>query len=244
MRNSDSGHNGNLTSFNLLITAVEGYSSVYNPSKKEFQAPNLRLKSAAAQQQITNHNKISGSCKVMIDKRAAVYDPLNSLVTSIFNYLKSTGGSKAAINEVGQVVRKLKGLRAGKKTIPAAQGEEQDEHKQISVSQLSFDDRLNNFDKLIYQLELIPDYLPNEAIFTLEDLRQYYMRMEAANKAVLKAKNELENAIIARNKEFYDKETGLIEIGKANKLYIKALYGPNSPEYRQVSGIAFKSFKN
>jgi hypothetical protein len=68
--------------------------------------------------------------------------------------------------------------------------------------------------------------------------------MDDANKVTLKAKNDLSNSRIARNKEFYEKETGLIELGRGDKLYIKSVFGAKSPEYQQVSGIIFRSYKN
>jgi len=91
---------------------------------------------------------------------------------------------------------------------------------------------------------MIPQYLPNETNLTIAGLRDYHNRMEASNAAVLKAENDLSNARASRNKEFYDPQTGLVEIGKGDKLYIKAIFGPSSPEYRQVSGISFKSYGN
>ena len=77
---------------------------------------------------------------------------------------------------------------------------------------------------------MIPQYLPNETNLTIAGLRDYYNRMDAANAAVLKAENDLSNARVTRNKEFYNPQTGLVEIGKGDKLYIKAIFGPSSPE--------------
>ena len=87
-------------------------------------------------------------------------------------------------------------------------------------------------------------YIPNESNLTLASLRDYYNTMNAANNAVLKAENDLSNARVSRNKEFYDPLSGLVEIGRGDKLYIKAIFGASSPQYHQVSGISFTSFRN
>jgi hypothetical protein len=68
--------------------------------------------------------------------------------------------------------------------------------------------------------------------------------MNTANNDALKAENDLSNARITRNKEFYDPHTGLVEIGRGDKLYIKAIFGASSPQYRQVTGISFRSLRN
>ena len=74
--------------------------------------------------------------------------------------------------------------------------------------------------------------------------KDYYNAMDNANKVVLKAENDLSNGRMARNTEFYAPTTGLTEIGKGDKLYIKAVFGANSPQYNQVAGIGFVTYKN
>ena len=146
--------------------------------------------------------------------------------------------------EVAIIIRKLQGARSGKKLPLKATDDGKEEPRQNSVAQLSFDDRVNNFEKLISQLELIPEYMPNESDLTLSALREYWNTLDSANKAVLKAENDLSNSRLTRDKEFYTPETGLTEIARVDKLYIKALFGANSAQYHQVSGIGFKSLKN
>jgi hypothetical protein len=244
MSHSDSGHLGNLKSFDELLSAVRGFPVGYNPSKNEFQIKALEAKSAEGHKQIENLNVIMSAYKSAVEHRAVVYTPFQNLATSIFNYVKSTDASDVNVDNVAQIIRKLKGQRAGKKIIPPATGENPQVPEQISVSQLSFNERLNNFDRLIRQLETIPQYIPNESNLTLASLRDYYNTMNAANNAVLKAENDLSNARVSRNKEFYDPLSGLVEIGRGDKLYIKAIFGASSPQYHQVSGISFTSFRN
>jgi hypothetical protein len=244
MSHSDSGHLGNLKSFDELLSAVRGFSAGYNPSKDEFRINALEVKSAEGHNQITNMNVRMSAYKSAVEHRAMIYLPFQNLTTSIFNYVKSTDASDVNVDNVGQIIRKLKGQRAGKKVTPPAGAENQQASAQISVSQLSFNEQLNNFDRLIRQLEMIPQYVPNETHLSIAGLRDYYNRMNTANEALLKAENDLSNARLSRNKEFYDPETGLVEIGKGDKLYIKAIFGATSPQYRQVSGISFKSYGN
>lgn len=122
MSHSDSGHLGNLKSFDELLSAVRGFSAGYNPSKDEFRINALEAKSAEGHNQITNMNVRMSAYKSAVEHRAMIYLPFQNL----------------------------------------------------------------------------------------------------------------------RNKEFYDPETGLVEIGKGDKLFIKAIYCASTPQNHQVSGINFK----
>ncbi len=244
MNHSNSGHLGNLRSFDELLNAVKGFPTGYNPSKNEFQINALEAKSVQGHKQIENLNVISSAYKSAVEHRTVIFASFQNLITSIFNFVKSTDASDEAVENVAQIIRKLKGQRAGTKVIPPAVGDHPQVPVQISVSQLSYNERQNNFDRLIRQLETIPQYIPNESNLTLASLRDYYNTLNTANNAVLKSENDLSNARITRNKEFYDPQTGLVEIGRGDKLYIKAVFGASSPQYRQVSGISFRSLRN
>jgi hypothetical protein len=241
---NDSGHLGNLTGFDHLITAVKGYPPKYNPSRSEFTPAALDAKYAVSKIQNANYNLAESSNTHILDQRVVTYKTLNRLITNSFNSLKSSGLTPMVIEEVAQIVRKLKGQRAGKKPLLSPKAEGEPEPKQNSVSQLTFDERLNNFDKYIRRLEQIPQYDPNEEEITISALRAFYTILDESNKAAKSSKNMLDNVRIARGVEFYDKTNGLVTIGKETKLYIRSVFGANSPEFRQVSGITFKMYKN
>jgi hypothetical protein len=82
------------------------------------------------------------------------------------------------------------------KKAAAAEGKEIVE---ISSSQMSFDSRLDNFDKLIKLLSSIPAYAPNEPDLKVEALTALYNDLKAKNMAVINAETPLSTARIARN---------------------------------------------
>ena len=244
MSNSAASHNGNLVGFDELINDVKGFGSNYNPSNSIFKIDSLEAKSMSAHQIMSNMNMIEMVYRTNVEHRTVIYKPISGLVTRIFNFIRSSGATEVMIDETAILIRKLKGMRAGKKLPAPAAGAVSGGPQQISVSQMGFDERLNNFDKLLRQLELIPQYQPNEPDLTLTALRDLWNAMDAANKAVLIAANELSNARIERNRVFYSPLTGLTEIAQADKLYIKAAFGAKSPQYLQVSKIHFRPIKN
>jgi len=64
-------------------------------------------------------------------------------------------------------------------------------HEQISAYQIGFNDRLDNFDLLISQFELIPEYAPNESDINILTIKILQILMDCAGKAVLAAENSL-----------------------------------------------------
>jgi hypothetical protein len=68
---------------------------------------------------------------------------------------------------------------------------------------------------------------------TLNDLR-------TKNTAVVNSSVSLANQRIARNQILYDNDNGLVKIAQDVKTYVKSVFGPASPQYKQISGLAFK----
>lgn len=65
----------------------------------------------------------------------------------------------------------------------------------------------------------------------------------AANDAVTAAATPLSNARITRNDELYGTDTGLCDLAGLVKKYVKSLYGADSPQYKQISGLEFRTVK-
>ncbi len=49
----------------------------------------------------------------------------------------------------------------------------------------------------------------------------------------------LSNARIARNDVMYADDTGLVEVAAMVKKYVKAVFGADSPQFAQISGLEF-----
>ena len=148
---------------------------------------------------------------------------------------------------VKTLVRKIQGTRAKAKKTEEAKATEKlngTETKEISSSQLSYDSRIENLDKLIKLLSSIPQYAPNEADLKVAALTTLLNDLKAKNAAVIAATTPLSNARIARNDILYKENTGLIDIALDSKTYIKSLYGASSPQYKQVSKLEFKAVKS
>ena len=142
------------------------------------------------------------------------------------------------------IVRKLQGKRASAKITEEekkALEAEGKEVNQISVAQLSYDSRLDNFDKFITLLESIPEYKPNEEDLKVQSLKSLHTNMRALNNNAVTAGIRLSNARIARNEMMYKPLTGLVDTAYDIKIYIKSIFGATSPQYKQVTKLKFVS---
>jgi hypothetical protein len=108
---------------------------------------------------------------------------------------------------------------------------------------MSYDSRLNNFDKLIKLLSSVALYVPNEKELTVAALTTMYNDLKIKNSDVITASTPLSNARIIRNEILYKENTGLVDIALDTKSYIKSLFGATSPLFKQVSKLEFRTIK-
>lgn len=119
---------------------------------------------------------------------------------------------------------------------------EEEARKYISASQLKFDSRIENLDKLIQLLKAQGSYAPNETELSIAGLTTLLDTLKSTNSAAIVAETALSNARLQRNMGLYDDVSGLVYVGKSAKIYIKSVFGPSSPEFKQVSKLKFIKF--
>lgn len=243
---SETGHAKNAANFELLLTYVSSLGTAYNPARAALKLPAMQTQLTSAKNSISAINAAYPAYANATAAREAAFAPLSKLVTRVGNALKATDASDQVIENAYSFVRKLQGRRASvKKTNGAATDPlaAADEPKTISTSRMSYDSRLDNFDKLIKLLAAIPQYAPNEADLKITALNTVYNDLKAKNLAVINAEAPLINARIARNSVFYTEKTGVVDVSLDVKLYIKSIYGATSEQYKAVSGLKFNKYK-
>lgn len=243
---SETGHAKNLTNFEKLISYCAGYGTSYNPSNESIGMEALNKMLTDGRKALDDVNLAHPPYSNAVAARDEAFKPLRTFASRILNALKSTKTTQQVDDNARTLVRKIQGKRATPKLTPEekkaleAQGEEQNE---ISTSQLSFDNRLENFDKLIKLLETIPQYKPNEADLKVTSLKTFFTELQQKNKDVIAVTAPLKNARIARNKIFYGELTGLVDVAQDVKSYVKSIFKASSPEFKEISGLNFKRVK-
>ena len=243
-KTSETGHAKNVANFGTLITVVKGFKTAYNPSKSSIILTALTALKTNADAVMADVNARLGAYSTAVAARELAFGSLSQLSTRILNSLKATDAPKPVINSATALVRKLQGQRATpKKTVEelAASEAEGTAIKQVSSSQMGFDNRIDNFDRLIQLLITIAEYAPNETDLKTATLTTYFQSLQATNAAAGDAETNLDNARIARNEVLYQPSTGLVDVASAVKLYVKSVFGATSAQYKQVTALTFKA---
>ena len=239
---SETGHAKNVANFDELISFVTGYRESYNPSKATIKLDALKALSDHAKNSINAVSSMEPAYKSAVAAREVVFIPLSKLTTRIMNSIKATDTTVQVDENARTLVRKIQGVRAtAKKTEDEkkALAEKGKEVVEISTSQMSYDNRLDNFFKLIQLLSSVPEYSPNEKELKIEHLNTILDDLKAKNAAVVESYIPLSNARIRRNDLLYKENTGLYDVALDVKNYIKSVFGATSPQYKQVSKIKF-----
>jgi hypothetical protein len=182
-----------------------------------------------------------------VDAREVAFDPFGKLITRVNNALKASDTTPQVDESAQTIFRKLQGKRASAKLSDeekAAAEADGKEANQISVAQLSYDNKLENFDKLIMLLESTPLYAPNEEDLKVASLKALYTSLKTTNTEVLTTSIQLSNARINRNEILYKPITGLVDIASDTKTYLKSVFGATSPQYKQISKLKFTTKKD
>lgn len=262
--NSEIGHAKNVANFQDLIAFIIGYGITYNPTANNIKLANLLTQGNAAQAALNSTYPLETIHNNAIDARRIIFDKVRTYAARIINSLAGGGANQKTIDNASAINRKLNGRRAGGKQTLADAGltkpEDQTNEtnaaadpntntnntnnqppKQISVSQQSIDYTIEHFSKLLAIISAEPTYNPNEVDLKIAQVTAFLTGMKTSNTAVETAFTNLSNSRINRDKLLYDPTTGLAATAQQVKKYVKSVYGPVSPQYKQISGIKFKS---
>ena len=243
---AETGHAKNVANFETLITFCKGYGAEYQPSEPNQLIPALETLRASSKASITAVNQALPAYSKAVELREIAFEPLSKLATKIINALAASKASQQAVDNAKTHASKVKGTRIGKKTELVTDpnnptGEPED--NSISVSQMSYDSRVNNFEKLIESLKAEPKYNPNEPELKTAALETRHNDLDVKNTAVRNATEPLSNVRIARNEILYHPTNGLVQVASDVKKYVKSVYGASSPKYKQISSLKFSRSK-
>ena len=239
---SETGHAKNVTNLESLITSIVALETSYNPSRDSIKLPALQALLTASTESLNAVNIAQATYSNAVAARKVAFEPFGKLITRVMNSLKASGTSTQVVQSARTIVRKLQGRRASAKITEEekkALEAEGKEVNQISASQMSFDNRIENFDRLIMLLSSIPLYNPNEEELKVETLKALHNQLKEKNSEVILPIVQLSNSRMTRNKILYSENTGLVDVALDSKTYIKSIFGATSPQYKQISKLRF-----
>lgn len=238
---SEVGHARNAANLGQMIAFVTAYGTDYDPTNAAITVAALNAKKTAADGSIDDVTTTMGPYKMVVNDRQETFEGIRKLTTRVFNAFAASGASSKDVDDARTFKRKLDGARA--KTLIYDPNTDEDESEGNSVSQQSYVQLVEHFDNFVQVLIDSGSYAPNETALQIATLQTYSGDLKAANSAVDNAIPPLSNARIARNQILYAETTGLVDVALTVKKYVKSLYGADSPQYKQISGLAFTRYK-
>ena len=240
---SETGHAKNVGNFKTLFVRAIALPG-YNPSSRTLNPANLNEQWSAAQAALSAVSVANAKYKLKVDERAVAFRPIARLVTSLGKALKATDGvTKETTATYLTLARKYRGSRVtAVKASEAAAGAGGDiavTPEQISVAQLSFDNRVAHFSDIVALLSNIPGYAPNEPELTLAGIAATNSALINANDGVLNAITSLGTQRISRDEALYKPVTGLVDTAYKLKDYIGSKWNATSTGWKSVAKITF-----
>lgn len=246
---SETGHAKNVANFEDLISFCTGYGANYNPSKNSLKIPQLQTQLTSVKANVLAVTNNSVSYNNAVNARMLAFEGLRKLSTRLVNALDVTNASKELVKDAKTVNAKVQGSKLTKadagKTAKAIDPNAPviETPKTISSSQLSYDSLIEHFSKMISILSTEPSYIPNENDLKIATLNTQLTTLKNVNTAVINSYTTVSNSRIARDQSLYNTVNGLCTTAKEVKMYVKSLFGATSPQYKQISGLEFKTVK-
>lgn len=237
---SETGHPINVANFQTLITFCTGYGATYNPVIDVIKIPQLQAKYDLAKQKLNEAEAKKALLNTAINERITAFDGLEILCTKVTNAFAVSGATAGDIKDLQTINKKIQSP-AKKKTASSKDGTEA---KSISTSQQSYNSKINFFINFIQYLEAKSIYKPNEDELKTEALQTKLTNMQAANLSFDNALFNYNQQLNSRNDEMYNPTTGLVQVSKDVKKYVRSLFGASSLQFKQLNSIEFKVIKN
>jgi hypothetical protein len=174
--------------------------------------------------------------KNAINAREAEFKGIKKKGTRVVNSLTGSGAAPEIIKDARGYLNKLRGTKTTKLKEPTP---ENPEVKNISISQLSYDNLTFHFEMITALVKGEPKYTPNETDLTVVELEKFVTKLKRLTKDVNDTVSALGQLAIARDVEIYGPMTGLSELTGTIKAYVKSVVGGDDPLYRRLTAIKF-----
>lgn len=252
----ETGHSKNVANLLKYEQFLATLGVTYNPSNAFITISAFTNLYINADAKVNNSNTIFTDWKNNTNQREIIFKELKSLSTKLLGALQSTGTTKQTIDDFTFLVKKFRGsskkktTNAGRLSSPSSPVNtpapsdtpiptDPNSPSNISTSQQSFDNRIQHFSKMILLLQSQPVYSPNETEYQVPNLQTKLATITTLNDNANTSYANLKASRIDRNTFLYAEDTGMLDLIKQSKAYIKSLYGANSQQYHTANSIKF-----
>lgn len=215
-----------------IIAEAERLGAEYAPPNSNASVINLKTKRDSAIAARTDNQANGAAEENERNKRENLFKPLNSDVSSLIGYAKSYGVDTNQLAALQSIARAVKGGRA--KAIDPSDG-----GNHISVSNLSYVTRADNYAQLIEQYDALA--IPtSEDRFKAATHRAKHAALAAANTSVIASEANSNTSGEKLDRLTYTDADSLLKACISAKAYLKSKYGATGQPYKNIAKTRFE----
>jgi hypothetical protein len=242
MAYNESGHAKNVANFDELMVILGTFGGSYQPALPAIQLDGLRKLQEQLQISMQNVNDTNGVYRDKIYMRQNSYNQMSVLAMRMVNTMVGLALDTKMLAQAKGILSKIRGGSSRKKKEEGEDGTTPT--KSVSVSQMSFDQRKNNFSMLVGLVNAQPTYKPNEEEMQVTFLKKYVDALQNFNQEATVAEQNLIMARKERDALLYAENAGIITLVQQIKAYTKGAFGTKHQSYERIKGIRFTNIKN
>lgn len=237
---SETGHAKIPANLFKLITVAKRYPAKYKPANAKLGITAVETLVTTCESAVDGVGEPEKIFKNTRSNRQQLFEPVGDTATAAYNSLLSLDKVDASIlKAAAAALKKIKGTTGTKAA--ATDGTTAETPKKHSTSQQSFDMRIKNFKDFITSLKQVAAYTPEESNITIASLEAYASSLTDANKAVDTAYNDYSKALQLRDTLLYHPETGVVQLSKKLKSYLKSVKDISASDKQEAAAIPFKA---
>jgi hypothetical protein len=238
---TESGINTYTAHFRLLINICKGFGDSYSPRNSALETAALETQLTAVQTYINLVDTLIPVWLTAVGVRQNTFAPIAPLTTRVQATAIVLDLPATIITRIRETVRKIRGVRSHRLTDKDTTGADGEQVKHVSVSQTSFNEKIEHFNQLIDLVASQPAYNPAETDLSVASMIMLLNSMRESNNAVMAATVPLTAARQERDILLFAPGTGMTDTALLVKEYVKAIFGASSPQYREVHHIKFRN---
>lgn len=236
---SESGDMKLLGNFSKLVELIS-IAPNYNPANAAIKVPALNAQKAAALAAVAEIGTKEAPYKAAVNERQEGFEGLGPVVSRSGNMLQASGASKKIIEDARTQSRKISGRRKAARVKDDPNTPKSEATRTHSVSQLSYENIVGNFDDYIAILQTVTSYAPNEADLKITGLTALANDLKAKNEAVNTTFAPVSAARGLRDQLLYLNEDCVVNIALLVKAYTRGAFGKDSQIFKSIKGLAFE----
>lgn len=225
-----------------FLSLCSGYRGSYNPGLPNLKLSALNELAVKARHALEEVNVAKSVWNNATNHREIAFAGLPKLVSSITFTLAASGASEQTMKDARVLLRQMTSRRKNREPIPFGESLEPSE-KTRPFSQRGFESMTNHFAQLVHLVSNEPLYQPTEHYLSVPGLMEHVSKLRSHNGIVKETRVALSHARLVLYQVYYGDVNSVVVTARSAKKYLRAIFGLNSSQYRQVKNFNFAKTK-